>query len=251
MCFVRKSVLQAYPNTELAAENLQHVFYGKDMSQGASGPSADQLHHIIKRLDDMTPETFLESWRMFAKSLKDILKDKGKVPDEDIHRNLGELFRQRGMVSITSLRCRPKLWSSLISSFMHDPDSSSRAETIAGSLNLSAEQKEALSAAWSVYMTELSDAEKLSEIYLAGFDQIVSHSFEGGMRNMMQEYLKLFNLGGQIEFQSNQKLAALAQLLGKSGQILNIEQKAQICALSYPHFPDFVLVLYFSVRSIN
>ena len=247
-CFVRKSASQADPNTELAAENLQHVFYGKDMAQAASGPSAEQLHHIIKRLDEMTPETFLESWRMFAKSLKDALYDRGKVTDEDLHRNLGELFRQRGMIALTSLKYRPKLWLSLYSSYMHDPDSSSRAETIAGSLNLSAEQKEALSSAWSVYMTQLSDAEKLSEIYLSGVDQIVSNSFEGGMRNMMQEYLKLFNLGGQIEFQSNQKLAALMQLVGTAGRTLNIEQKAQICALSYPHFPDFVLVIYFSGR---
>jgi len=240
-------VSQDNPNTELAAENL-HVFYGKDMVQGAGGPSAEQLDAIMKRLDEMTPETFLESWRMFAKSLKNALHDRGNMPDEDLHRNLGELFRQRGMVSITSLRCRPNLWSSLISSFMHDPDSSSRAETVAKSLDVSAQQKEELGAAWSVYMSQVGDAEKLSEIYLAGVDQIASKSFEGGMRNMMQEYLKLFNFGGQIELQSNQKLAALVQLLGKAGQVLNIEQKAQICALSYPHFPDFVLILYFAGR---
>jgi len=237
----------------IATENLQQVFLYKPdnetcfSAQGGNSPSPEQLDAIMKQLDEMTPETFLESWRFFAKSLKDVLHDKGKVPDEDLWRSLRALFRQRGVIALTSLKHRPSLWQSIYSSYMHDPDSSTRAETIAGSLDLSAEQKEALSGAWSVYMTQLSDAEKLSEIYLAGVDQIVSNSFEGGMRNMMQEYLKLFNLGGRIEFQSNQKLAALAQLLGKSGQILNIEQKAQICALSYPHFPD-VLVLYFSGR---
>eukprot|EP00890_Picochlorum_soloecismus_P001950 jgi/Picsp_1/2756/NSC_00984-R1_---NA--- len=245
------SIGQANPNTELAAENLQHVFYGRDLAQGASGPSPEQLGAIIKRLDEMTPETFLESWRMFAKSLKNALHEKGTVPDEDLCRNLGELFRQRGMVSITSLRCRPRLWSSLISSFMQDPDSTSRAETVAQSLDIPAEQKEALGAAWSVYMSQVSDAEQLGEMYLAGLDQIVSNSFEGGMRNMMQEYLQLFSLGGQMELQSNQKLAALVQLLGRAGQILNVEQKAQICALSYPHFPDLVLIIYFAGREIS
>jgi hypothetical protein len=247
--------VQANTNTErIAAGNLQQVFsYKPDnetcfSTKGTSGPSPEQLDIIIKQLDDMTPETFLESWRFFAKSLKDVLHDKGKVPDEDLWQSLRVLFRQRGMIALTSLKHRPKLWLSLYSSYMHDPDSSSRAETIAGSLNLSAEQKEALSHAWSVYMTQLSDAEKLSEIYLAGVDQIVSNSFEGGMRNMMQEYLKLFNLGGQIEIQSNQKLAALMQLVGVAGRTLNIEQKAQICALPYPHFPDFILVLYFAGR---
>jgi len=217
-------------------------------SQGAIGPSPEQLDAIIKRLDDMTPEMFLESWRMFAKSLKDALNDKGSVPDEELCRNLGVLFRQRGMIALTSLKYRPKLWLSLYSSYVQDPDSSSRAETVAKSLDVSAQQKEELGAAWSVYMSQVGDAEKLSEIYLAGVDQIASKSFEGGMRNMMQEYLKLFNLGGQIELQSNQKLAALMQLVGVAGRTFNLEQKAQICALSYPHFPDFILVLYFSCR---
>lgn len=237
---------------EQAAHQLKNVFYDGPAQPATSSPGKpDQTAHeeqqkmaIIQRLNSFTPDSFFRDWQDFARNLKTVLEDEDSKPAAEVARELGMLFQQRGALSVASLKLRPDLFSSLISSFIKDPESNVRAEKTAESLNVTAEQAMKLQQAWSDYINRLAASDSLLESARSDLNHVTSDSFQGGLRAMMQEYLKLMNISEDLELHKNEKLGALARLLGAAGQVLDIRQKALICTLSYPNFPDFVLIIY-------